>query len=89
MLKKKPGKKQLLKSYHTVEKNLVSDDPDEVCKLLFNRSAKRCSTFDGVLDAILDAKFPYADVRKDILAMAAEGLRKKGLKVPSSLDGRV
>lgn len=83
--------KKLLKNFRTINKDLISNDPHEISEILFGRgtSPNKVATFEGALDAILSSRFPYGPARRDILEMAAEGLRKKGLKVPPSLDARL
>lgn len=87
-VKSRLGKKgKPLKNFSTKEKKVISNDPDKVTKLLFgdNVDPKMVSTFDGALEAIKSPKFPHKDKVNDILDLALEGIKKKGLKVPSSL----
>jgi hypothetical protein len=83
---KKNGK--FLKGFKTIEKNLVASTPEEVCKILFGPKVTpaQTSTFEGTLKAINAPGFPHAADREAIIKMAINGITKKGLKVPSSLE---
>lgn len=84
------GKKKLKKSWSVGrDKELVTDDPDQVCKHLFGANANRCSTFQGTLDAVLGPEFPGAEKRREVLEKTIEGMKKKGLVVPESLKSAV
>lgn len=80
-------KGKLLKSFRTVEKNKLTDEPAEVTAKLFGDHVKPSDvgTFEGTLKAILSPKFPHANVRDEIIKMATRGMEKKGLSVPSSM----
>lgn len=73
--------------YETVEKEFVTNDVNSVVKTLYGPRATKQSTasFAGCMKHIKDDDFPHAASRGKILAMAAKGMEKKGLKVPKDL----
>lgn len=81
------GKKKSLKNFTTVDKKVISDDPVKVAKILFGDhvTPDQVETFKGTLAAIKSPRFPHKAARKQILDMAKEGMKKKGLSVPTYL----
>jgi len=75
------------KNFATVDKKVISTDPENICKLMFGKdiTPKQCSTFDGALKAINSDSFPFIDKREDILKLTLKGIKNKNLKVPKSL----
>lgn len=81
------AKGKLTKNWTTVEKDVVTDVPDDVAKVLFGPKARaeKLRTFDQVWKAIHSDDFPWAEHLEDIIKMTKEGIRKKGLKMPDVL----
>ena len=81
------GKKKSSKNFKTVDKKVLTDDPIKVAQFLFGDhvTPDQVSTFKGTLAAIESPKFSHKAVRKEILAMAKQGMKNKGLKVPDYL----
>lgn len=81
------GKKGLVKSWTTLEKQQLSADPDEICKLLFgyNVPAGALLSFEDVWRALHDARFKFTSVRADVLATTIAGMERKGLPLPCAL----
>jgi hypothetical protein len=78
---------KLSKNFSTIDKKVISSDPEKICNLMFGKGAtpKHCSTFDGALKSINSDSFPYLDNRKEILKLALKGIKDKNLKVPKSI----
>jgi predicted nucleotidyltransferase len=78
------SKKENSKNYSTSEKKVITNDPEKITKMMFGKtfSSKDVSSFDGAYKAILDKNFQYHDQVKNILDLAAKGIKGKGLKVP-------
>lgn len=81
------NKGKLTKNFTTVEKDLESDDPKEISRILFGPKANpaKLVTFDQLWKAIHEESFPWKDHLEDIVKMAKEGIKKKGLKLPDVL----
>ena len=84
--RKKPNGK-LSKNFTTVNKQLETDDPKRIAKILFGKKAKpeKLVTFQQVWDAMHSETFPYKDQLEDIIEMAKKGIQNKKLKVPDIL----
>ena len=78
---------KLSKNFATVEKKVVSSDPQNIVELMFGKgfTAKQTSTFDGTLEVIKSSDFLHKDKLDKILELALKGIKNKKLKVPSSL----
>ena len=81
------GKKKSGKNFKTVEKKVLTDDPIKVTQFLFGDhvTPDQVATFKGTLAAIESPKFSHKAARKEILAMAKQGMKNKGLFVPKYL----
>jgi len=82
------AKGKLSKNFNTVgEKVIVSSKPDEIAKVLFGDkcSGGKLLTFDQVYKAINGEDFPHKKSRDEILTMAKEGIKNKGLSMPEQL----
>jgi hypothetical protein len=81
------AKGKIGKNFSTIDKKVISSDPEKICKLMFGKGAtpKQCSTFNGALKAINSDSFPYLDKREEILKLALKGIKDKNLKVPKSI----
>ena len=81
------GKKKNGKNFKTVDKKVLTDDPAKVAQFLFGDSVTpdQVATFRGALAAIESPKFPHKADRKEIIAMAKQGMKNKGLSVPKYL----
>lgn len=81
------SKGKLTKNFTTTGKELVSNDPEKVAKILFGKKAKasKLVTFDQVWEAINSPDFPFKDSLDDIIKMTKSGIEKKNLKVPDVL----
>ncbi len=75
------------KSVRYLEKNLVSDNPDDVVKFLYGPryNASSILTFDQALKAVMSPSFPHKQHRTEILKMASESIQNEGYPVPESL----
>lgn len=82
------GKKGIIKSVKTLDKELKSHDPAEVVEMMFGPGVTPESvlTWEDTFRMLMDPNFVYADKRNDILQMAKEGILKKGFPVPDELD---
>lgn len=81
------GKKKNGKNFKTVDKKVLTDDPVKVAQFLFGDhvTPDQVATFKGALAAIESPKFPHKAVRKEIIALAKQGMKNKGLSVPKYL----
>jgi hypothetical protein len=82
------GKKGLVKSAKTLEKETVSLNPKEVTEFLFGPgiSPKEVLTFEQALEVMLSDKFVYKDKLKKILHDAAHGIvDNKRVPLPNEL----
>jgi len=79
---------KVVKNFTTKDKKVVTDDPVKVVKLMFGDhvTPEQASTFEGTLEAIRSPEFINRDKVIDIVKQASEGIKNKGLKVPSSLN---
>lgn len=75
------------KSLRTIDKKVISDDPEKIVKLMFGDyvTPKDLSSFDGTLQAIKSSKFKYKDRVDDILKLTIDGIKNKKLKIPKSI----
>ena len=87
-MQSRKGKRGLVKNAKTLEKTLVSNNPQEVVTMLFGPKYKPNDilTFEQALEAILSPKFVYNKQLKKILKMTADGILKKGYPIPDSLE---
>jgi hypothetical protein len=81
------AKEKIGKNFITVDKKVLSDDPEKITELMFGNTVtpKQVSTFDGTLDAIKSPKFPLSNKVEDILKQSLTGIKNKNLKIPESL----
>lgn len=79
------GKKKVSKGMKTADKRVIASSPAKITKLLFGPGVtpQDVSTFAGTLAAIKSPSFPHAAKTKEILQMARDGIKNKGLKLPS------
>ena len=86
-VKSKQGKKKVLKNPKTIDKWLVTKEPDEVVKIMFGPryKAKNILLFDDALKAVLNNNFIHKKYRQDILDATAKGILDKGYPIPDSL----
>jgi len=84
-LSPKTGKKT--KSTRYVEKDLVTDNPDDIVAFLYGPKykARDIRTFDQALKAVKSSSFPYPNERKKIYKMTSDSLQKLGFPVPEEL----
>ena len=84
---RKTKKGKVGKNFSTIDKSVVTDNPNEVAAKMFGKgvTAEQVSTFAGVLAAIRSADFPQHDQVAKILDLAKQGIKGKGLKIPSDL----
>jgi hypothetical protein len=84
-LSAKTGKPSKTTRY--LEKNLVTDDPDEIVKFLYGPSYKASDilTFEQAFKAIMSPNFPHKAQRKEILEMASKSIQDLGYPIPESL----
>lgn len=82
------GKKGITKAVKTINKALLTNDPQEAVKMLFGPDAEPgdFETFEQAFAAVMSDDFVYADKRDAILKMAKDGILKKGYPVPPELD---
>ena len=81
------GKKGPVKSYSTLSKELLSSDPDEICRLLFgyNVPASAVLSLDDAMRALHDERFAFAGARAAVIASTIAGCERKELKLPAVL----
>lgn len=82
------SKGSLLKNAKTTSKEVVSNNPDEIAKILFGDSfsSKDLMTWEDTLKAVTSPKFKYKDKLKDILVMTSKGIKGKGQDLPPELE---
>lgn len=82
------GKNGITKVHKTIDKSIVSQDPEAVAKIMFGPDARTSDllTFEQTFSAIMKPNFPYAENRQAILKMAKDGILNKGYPVPPELD---
>lgn len=75
------------KSTRYLNKEFVTDNPDEIVKFLYGDKYKGTDilTFEQALAATMSSSFPHKAVRKDILAMTSKSIQDAGYPVPESL----
>jgi hypothetical protein len=85
LLSPKTGK--VVKSPTVKSKEHVSDDADMIVKVLYGDKyeANDILTFEQGFKAIMSQSFPHKKHRKEILQMAADGIKDKGYPVPDIL----
>ena len=78
------GKTGLLKNFKTIERQLVSHNPDEIVHTLFGPeySAKDMLSFESIYKVVSSPGFINAKHRDDILRDTREGLISLGYPVP-------
>lgn len=83
----KEGKKGLLKNFKTIDSQLVSQNPDEISKILFGDGYRGSDllTFESVLAAVLSPTFPYSKSRKEIIMDTKKILLELGYPIPEIL----
>lgn len=88
MIQSCKGKTKRLKDFSTLNKSLIANDPDQVAQLLCGplATAKNTLTFDQVLGHVKSSCFPYKQQLPDIIKSTVQGLERKGLYVPTSLQ---
>jgi hypothetical protein len=82
----KVGKKGIaVKNYTTIERTLLSIEPDEICELLFGYKvpASQVLSFADAWRALNDSRFTLK--KKEIIDSAIEGLERKELALPAQL----
>ena len=86
-VKSRKGKKKTAKNFSTLDKKVITSDPNKIAKMMFGKhtTAESLSTFDGTLEAIRNPGFLYHDHVREILDLAKDGIKKKNLKIPQSL----
>jgi hypothetical protein len=82
------GKKSILKTAKTLEKTLISKDPDEVVKMMFNEDLCKDDvlTWESTFKHLISDDFKYKNNLLNILKMTKEGITRKGYPVPIELD---
>lgn len=82
------GKKGLVKSFKTIDKELISNKPDEIAKMLFGPKykAKDIMTFEAALAVVLNPQFIYRSKKLNILATTKENILNAGYPVPEILE---
>lgn len=82
------GKKgKIIKTVTTIEKKIVSDDPDEIVSQLLGDGIKAedVKTWEQVWDAMNSESFPFSDKKDNIFKGIANGLKKKEVEIPEVL----
>lgn len=76
-----------VKSTRYLEKELITDDPDEIVKFLYGDKYKANDilTFEQAFKAIKSVSFPHKNKRDEIFKMAAEGIQEAGYPIPEIL----
>lgn len=82
------GKKKLTKGVKTIEKKVVSTNPQDVVDKFFGPSftPSDVQTWEQVWDVINSDEFILKDKLKDILEMAKKGIERKNYPVPPELE---
>jgi hypothetical protein len=86
LFRAKQTKSPKSKSYATKSRELVTADASEIVKLLLGKvKLAQVASFDKMLAFILSSKFEHPEVRDQVLKLAVEGMKTKGLKIPAKL----
>lgn len=82
------GKKGLLANPKTLDKALISNNPQEVVSLILGPKFKSSDmiSFESVYAAIMSNEFLYKEHRTSIFKDAAKGLQTMGLALPKELE---
>lgn len=82
------GKKKLTKSAKTIDKKVVSTDPQAVVNKFFGNAFKPndVRTWEQVWDVIMSDEFIMKDKLQDILKMVKKGIERKNYPVPPELE---
>jgi len=82
------GKKKLTKSAKTIDKKVVSTDPQDVVTKFFGSNYKPTDvlTWEQVWDVINSDDFILKDKLQDILKMVKKGIERKNYPVPPELE---
>jgi hypothetical protein len=85
------GKKKLTKTAKTIEKKVVSVDPQAVVDKFFGPgfSPSDVQTWEQVWEVINDPDFILKDKLQDILKMAKKGIERKNYPVPPELESAI
>lgn len=85
------GKKKLIKGVKTVEKKVVSTDPQAVVNKFFGSAFKpnEVQTWEQVWDVIMSDDFILKDKLQDILKMVKKGIERKNYPIPPELDNAI
>lgn len=75
------------KNFTTIEKQLKTNNPDEIAQLLFGKNvkAKDLNSFYSILKIINSPSFPFAKDKSKILDMTKTGIINKKLIIPEEL----
>lgn len=76
---------KIVKNFSTQDKKLFTNDPKKITKIFFGDhvSPDQVLGFQGTFDAIMSPEFPGAKFRDKILEQARQGIKNKGLVIPS------
>jgi len=82
------GKRGITKTIKTNEKILISNDPDEVVKMMFGDNCKKeeLLTWEETFAKIISPDFIHRDKILEILLMTKTGIINKGQTVPKELN---
>ena len=85
LISPKTGK--VVKTPSVVDKQHVSNDPDEIVRVMYGHKykAEDILTFEQAFKVIMSTDFPHRKYRKEILQMTADGIKAKGYPVPEAL----
>lgn len=78
------NKGKITKNFSTVEKKVLSDDPNKIVKLMFGDHVnyRDVETFDSTLRAILYDYFIHKEEIENILNQTTKGIKNKNLEIP-------
>jgi hypothetical protein len=82
------GKKGIVKTVKTLNKEILSQNPEEAVTMFFGPDFKPNDmlTWEQAFAAIMDSDFIHADHRQEILQMTKQGILNKGYPIPPELD---
>lgn len=82
------GKKGITKTTKTLDKLVISQQPNDVVKMMFGPkfNANDVLTWEDSFKLLMNDDFVYKKDRKNILKMVKDGILKKGYPVPEELD---
>lgn len=88
VVQSREGKTGIVKNFKTIDRELVSQNPQEIVNILFGAkySPSDLLTFESVLKAIMSKNFPLPEARKNIIKDTENTLLELGYPIPEVLS---